>query len=186
MTIIEYRASPPLPCDIPKMKRAKLEDLAICQMATILDLEGKVAEARSIAEQACRQHNAMLEQKRRVTCIYCGHVYPDGTPESQAALLTAHVEQCHLHPLATARAEIGRLRSVVRDCARTLQHNLSMWAIKDEPMMMRSLESAWAAVGRGFCEAPSEPRQASNPNCSADERSEVGSNELLASPSEDK
>jgi hypothetical protein len=114
MATIEYRAAPPLPCDIPKMKRAKLEDLAISQMATIQDLDGKVAEARSVAEQACRQHNAMLAHPRRVTCIYCGHVYPDGTPESQSALLTAHVEQCHLHPLSKAKNEAKQLRRLLR------------------------------------------------------------------------
>lgn len=52
-----------------------------------------------------------------------------------------------------AAAEVERLRLVVRDCARTLQHNLSMWAIKDEPMMLRSLRMAWNAVGRSYCEA---------------------------------
>ncbi len=107
MATIEYRAPTTLPCDIPKMKRDKLEDLALCQMRTIVDLEGKVAEARSMTEQACRQHNELLAQKRRVTCIYCGHVYPDGTPESQAALLTAHVNQCHLHPVVGKISESG-------------------------------------------------------------------------------
>jgi hypothetical protein len=114
MATIEYRAAPPLPCDIPKMKRAKLEDLAIAQMATILDLEAKVSDARSIAERACRQHNVMLEQKRRVTCVYCGHIYPDGTPESQSALLTAHIKQCHLHPLSKAKNEAKQLRRLLR------------------------------------------------------------------------
>jgi hypothetical protein len=53
-----------------------------------------------------------------------------------------------------AQAEVKKLRLVVRDCARTLQHNLSMRCIKDEQMMLRSLDAAWAAVGRGYCEAP--------------------------------
>lgn len=114
MATIEYRSAPPLPCDIPKMKRAKLEDLAIAQMATILDLESKVSEARSLAEQACRQHNELLTQKRRVTCVYCGHVYPDGTPESQAEQLTAHIEKCHLHPLTAARADAETMTKLVR------------------------------------------------------------------------
>jgi hypothetical protein len=54
--------------------------------------------------------------------------------------------------VAALEKERRVLRQAVRDCARTLQHNLSMWAIKDEQMMMRSLEHAWSVVGREFCE----------------------------------
>lgn len=122
MSTIEYRESCVLPCHVPKMKRAALEDFAIRQMATILDLEAKVAEARGVAEQACRQHNALLEQKRKVTCVYCGHVYPDGTPESQAAELTRHVEQCHLHPLSKERARNTALLDAIGAALKALGH----------------------------------------------------------------
>lgn len=114
MSTIEYRDSGILPCHIPKMKRAALEDLAVAQMATIVDLEAKVSEARGFAEHACRKHNELLEQKRRVTCVYCGHQYPDGTPESQAAALTAHIEACHMHPLGKALADIDKLATLLR------------------------------------------------------------------------
>jgi hypothetical protein len=79
------------------------------------------------------------------------------------------------------RAEIERLRAVVRDCARTLQWHLSWCMRKDEKMMLGSLERAWAEVGRAFCEAPPELRQASNPR--VDRAGEAGSvsNELLDS-----
>ena len=51
MTAIEYRASPPLPCDIPKMKRAKLEELAIDQMRQIIDLQGELMAVKNVAHR---------------------------------------------------------------------------------------------------------------------------------------
>ncbi len=70
-----------------------------------------------------------------------------------ARMSPAEVSMVNLH------RENQHLRDVIRECARTLQHNLSMACLKDERMMLRSLHIAWDAVGRGFCEAPS---QASN------------------------
>lgn len=34
-----------------------------------------------------------------VTCVYCGHEYPDGTPTAKAEALTAHVKACEKHPM---------------------------------------------------------------------------------------
>lgn len=130
MSTIEYRESGVLPCHVPKMKRAALEDFAIRQMFTIQDLEGKVAEARGVAERACRQHNALLAQGRRVTCVYCGHQYSKGTAESQTAELTVHVEQCHLHPLYKARAHIAELVSaslIEQSATRDAQAEAARW-----------------------------------------------------------
>lgn len=35
-----------------------------------------------------------------LTCAFCGHAYPPGTPRSQHDLLTEHVLSCAEHPLA--------------------------------------------------------------------------------------
>lgn len=35
MSILTYESDPARPCDVPKMKRSKLEDLAIVQMETM-------------------------------------------------------------------------------------------------------------------------------------------------------
>lgn len=51
MTIIEIRSREPLPCDIPKMKRAKLEDLCICQMRTIIDLPNELMAVKNVAHR---------------------------------------------------------------------------------------------------------------------------------------
>lgn len=44
-----------------------------------------------------------------VTCVYCGHQYPDGTPTHKAELLTAHVKVCDKHPMKRVRAALAAL-----------------------------------------------------------------------------
>ena len=53
---------------------------------------------------------------RIVTCVYCGHEYPDGTPTSQDEKLTEHIKVCKKHPmreleqqLAAANARVAEL-----------------------------------------------------------------------------
>jgi hypothetical protein len=41
-----------------------------------------------------------MEKKELLTCAFCGHSYPPGTPPTQHAALTAHVEVCDKHPMA--------------------------------------------------------------------------------------
>lgn len=51
MATIEYRASPTLPCDVPKMKRARLESLCIEQMQTIIDLQNELMAVKNVAQR---------------------------------------------------------------------------------------------------------------------------------------
>ena len=48
-----------------------------------------------------------------VTCVYCGHEYPEGTPTAKADLLTAHIKVCEKHPMREAEARIERLRKAL-------------------------------------------------------------------------
>lgn len=50
-----------------------------------------------------------------VTCVYCGHTYPDGTPTHQAELLTEHIKVCEKHPLREAEGKITKLRKALGD-----------------------------------------------------------------------
>lgn len=34
-----------------------------------------------------------------LTCVYCGHQYPEGTPPSQHQVLTDHIAICPKHPM---------------------------------------------------------------------------------------
>jgi hypothetical protein len=49
-----------------------------------------------------------------VTCVYCGHEYPAGTPAANHELLTAHIKTCDKHPMREAEAENARLLRVLK------------------------------------------------------------------------
>ena len=62
---------------------------------------------------------------RVVTCVYCGHEYPNGTPTSQNEKLTEHIRVCEKHPmraieqqLATANIENEKLRREIAELRR--------------------------------------------------------------------
>lgn len=54
--------------------------------------------------------NHKSESKTVVTCVYCGHQYPEGTPQSQSSELTNHIKVCDRHPMREAEATIDMLR----------------------------------------------------------------------------
>lgn len=84
------------------------------------------------------------------------HLWEDGTWDSHGG---GHNFAVPEHEWEAIQRERKELREVIRDCARTLQHNLSMHALKDERMMLNSLERAWKTVGRGYCERAEKRRK---------------------------
>jgi len=50
-----------------------------------------------------------------VTCVYCGHEYPDGTPTAKHDLLTSHIKVCEKHPMREAESRIERLRKALSE-----------------------------------------------------------------------
>lgn len=52
---------------------------------------------------------------RVLTCVYCGHEYPQGTPAAGAQVLTDHIRVCAKHPLRAAEARTERLRRALSD-----------------------------------------------------------------------
>lgn len=48
-------------------------------------------EARALVEQ--------LMQTRVLTCVYCGHEYPQDTPAAGSEVLTEHIAVCEKHPM---------------------------------------------------------------------------------------
>jgi hypothetical protein len=84
-------------------------------------LQAERDEARRLAEEACNRYNELLAQPGRVTCVFCGHQYEDGTPASGDQRLVEHVKVCPKHPMRRLereyvaicekkQAEIERLR----------------------------------------------------------------------------
>lgn len=50
---------------------------------------------------------------RILTCVYCGHEYPQDTPAHGSQVLTEHIKICKSHPMRKAEADITLLRSAL-------------------------------------------------------------------------
>lgn len=50
---------------------------------------------------------------RVLTCVYCGHKYPQDTPAAGDQVLTDHIRICPKHPLRAAEKKIKLLRSAL-------------------------------------------------------------------------
>lgn len=50
---------------------------------------------------------------RVLTCVYCGHEYPQDTPTHGDRVLTEHIAKCAKHPMRQAQATIERLRAAL-------------------------------------------------------------------------
>lgn len=50
---------------------------------------------------------------RVLTCVYCGHEYPQDTPAHGSQELTEHIKICERHPMRKAEADIALLRSAL-------------------------------------------------------------------------
>ena len=50
---------------------------------------------------------------RTLTCVYCGHEYPQDTPAAGSEVLTKHIKVCDHHPMRKAEADIALLRSAL-------------------------------------------------------------------------
>lgn len=44
-----------------------------------------------------------------LTCVYCGHTYPPGSPAHGAKVLTDHIRVCQKHPLTKANEMVEAL-----------------------------------------------------------------------------
>lgn len=54
-----------------------------------------------------------MDDKRVLTCVYCGQEYPQGTSTWGNKILTDHIKKCPKHPLREAEAKIEKLRSAL-------------------------------------------------------------------------
>ena len=48
-----------------------------------------------------------------LTCVYCGHAYPSGTPAHGAKVLTEHIRTCEKHPMRKLEADRAKLRDAL-------------------------------------------------------------------------
>jgi hypothetical protein len=109
---------------------AKLVEAEAREQAAIARAEqfrNDALEATTASARACGERDAAIREREEardwvrkmhrdqqvLTCVYCGHAYPPGTPASGTEALTAHVSECPKHPLAAAikRAEAAERRA---------------------------------------------------------------------------
>lgn len=50
---------------------------------------------------------------RILTCVYCGHEYPQNTPAHGDKVLTEHIAVCEKHPMRTVIEQRDRLRNAL-------------------------------------------------------------------------
>lgn len=72
---------------------------------------------------------------RVVTCVYCGHKYPQNTPTSGAEVLTEHIKVCEKHPMRRAEVKAAKLK-------------LALIGIigEEDPTKLREMEVAMRAL----------------------------------------
>jgi hypothetical protein len=58
-------------------------------------------------------HKIAIEEKRVLTCVYCGKEYPQDTPAWGSNVLTQHIKICEKHPMREAERKIARLRNAL-------------------------------------------------------------------------
>jgi hypothetical protein len=54
-----------------------------------------------------------MEDKKLITCVYCGHEYPNETPTHGAQILKDHIKVCKKHPMREVEETIRLLRSAL-------------------------------------------------------------------------
>lgn len=77
-------------------------------------LYGKIGRKYIPLALTSQEVDAAMKQNV-VTCVYCGHQYPEGTPTHQAEQLTAHIKICDKHPMRQAEARIKALGKALAD-----------------------------------------------------------------------
>lgn len=97
--------------------KANEEERQHCQTITSYTEVWKKAESER--DEARAYAEALFNQvsTRQVTCVYCGHQYDDGTPQSQDERLTEHIKSCEKHPMRKLEAEKVLLEACVSKMA---------------------------------------------------------------------
>lgn len=54
-----------------------------------------------------------MSDARVLTCVYCGHEYPQDSPSWGHGVLTTHVRACEAHPMRKVVEDRDRLRAAL-------------------------------------------------------------------------
>ena len=79
-------------------------------------------------------------QGRILTCVYCGHEYPQETPASGHQVLTEHIKVCEKHPMRQLEQDLAKANDQLRISKDAVSHTLR--AICDD------VQKFWLMGGR--------------------------------------
>lgn len=76
---------------------------------------------------------------RILTCVYCGHEYPQATPAAGHQVLTDHIRTCQKHPMRHAELRIATLRTALEglvgetdpDTLREMEHTIAALSVPE-------------------------------------------------------
>ncbi len=123
-----------------KKELAELQALEMSHEGACVRLKAERDEAREWVER-------LTKEQRTLTCVYCGHEYPPGSPSHGANVLTEHIKVCEKHPM---REVLDALRDLVEKagwCVDFIQTREKMH-VAGQAMFLASLERASAALKR--------------------------------------
>jgi len=65
----------------------------------------RIAALCQIGANRTRDEIAARFHRQTLTCAYCGHEYPNGTPAAKHATLDQHIRECPQHPMRQVEDE---------------------------------------------------------------------------------
>jgi hypothetical protein len=96
----------------------------------LLTLALQVPELTRERDDARQWVRDLTSTERVLTCIYCGHAYPPGTPAHGTPVLTAHIEECEKHPLRALRVAARHLARLMETRKQTQADQDAVDAVK--------------------------------------------------------
>lgn len=106
--------------DAPESGEPTFDDNHILFLETsargfVSDEERKRKVEARVQPGAAFKPDSVVESEQHVvlTCVYCGHAYPPGTPAAMHPILTEHIAQCDKHPMMAVVHERDRLRKAL-------------------------------------------------------------------------
>ena len=87
----------------------------------------ELTEARKKEQEALEWVRRLTSESRVLTCVYCGHEYPPGSPSHGAEVLTEHIKSCEKHPMRTVLASYAATRDVLSLLWRYCNEHLGDW-----------------------------------------------------------
>ena len=132
-----------------KEKARGMRSVDACLMCLLPDV---VIELVAEVERLEDERLAIQQNERALTCAFCGHVYPPGTPASNHAALRDHVAVCPQHPATQFRFECERhpedLRAAFVAGAKWWEYHstkFTMWQ-SDQHLAMAEALKRWPEV----------------------------------------